>query len=147
MPVDNGELQVGDVVRIPLTEFEMQVSRSSGPGGQNVNKVNTRVQLWWNLSMTTSLPADALARLKRQCRGRITKEGLLLVSSQEFRTQLANRNACVREIEQVVTKALVPPRRRKPTKPSRGANQRRITAKKQQSEKKQRRSKPGRGDE
>ncbi|MEZ6055348.1 MAG: alternative ribosome rescue aminoacyl-tRNA hydrolase ArfB [Planctomycetaceae bacterium] len=146
MPVENGELQVGESVRIPLAEFNMQVSRSSGPGGQNVNKVNSRVQLWWDLTTTTALPPDVLARLKRKNRGRITREGVLQVASQEFRTQLANRHACVREVEQLVAAALIVPRIRKATKPSKGAVRRRLKDKKEQSQKKQRRTRPSQED-
>ncbi|MEZ6067446.1 MAG: alternative ribosome rescue aminoacyl-tRNA hydrolase ArfB [Planctomycetaceae bacterium] len=132
-------LDINERLRIPLADLRFQASRSSGPGGQNVNKVNTRIQMWWNISADTQLPEAAKSRFLAQNAGRLTKEGELLIESQQFRTQIANRQWCLDELARLIRSALVTPRKRRPTKPTRGSQQRRLKSKQERSEKKSRR--------
>jgi ribosome-associated protein len=129
-------LTINPAVRIPLSELRFQVSRSSGPGGQNVNKVNTRVQLWWDAAESQALPEDARERLRAQNPNRFTREGSLQIECQEFRTQLANRKACLDELAAIVRRALVRPKRRKATRPTRGSKERRLQSKRERSQQK-----------
>ncbi len=137
-------LTINPALRIPLSELRFQMSRSSGPGGQNVNKVNTRVQMWWEVAASTVLPEDVRERFLAQNATRITREGCLQLECQEFRTQLANRKACLDELAELVRKALVRPKTRRPTRPTRGSRERRIQAKRERSQQKSsRRFRPG----
>lgn len=145
MPTADPYLTIHPALQIPLSELRFQVSRSSGPGGQNVNKLNTRVQMWWDVQATTVLSEDVRARLITQNPGRLTKAGLLQIESQEHRSQLDNRRACLDELAAIVRRALVRPRRRRPSKPTRGSRERRLQQKREQSQKKSsRRFRPGR---
>lgn len=144
MPANDGYLTITPAIRVPLSELRFQMSRSSGPGGQNVNKLNTRVQMWWDLGPLTVLPEDVRTRFLAQNANRLTKEGSLLLECQEFRTQLANRTACLDQLADLIRRALVRPKKRRPTKPTRGSRERRMQAKREQSQKKSgRRFRPG----
>jgi ribosome-associated protein len=144
MPAGDAFLTVNPAIRVPHSELRFQMSRSSGPGGQNVNKVNTRVQMWWDLAASTALPEDVRARFLAQNATRINKDGSLQLDCQEFRTQLANRKACLDELADLIRQALVRPKKRRPTKPTRGSRERRLQAKKEQSHRKsERRYRPG----
>lgn len=129
-------LTVNPAIRVPLAELRFQVSRSSGPGGQNVNKVNTRVQMWWAAADSTALPEDVRGRFLAQNATRITKEGSLQLECQEHRTQLANRKACLDELAELIRRALVRPKKRHATKPTRGSRERRLKAKRERSQQK-----------
>ena len=144
MPPGETFLTINPALQIPLAELRFQTSRSSGPGGQNVNKVSTRVQMWWPVVASTALPEGVRERFLAQNATRITREGELLLECQQFRTQLANKKACLDELADLVRKALVRPKRRRPTKPTRGSRERRLQSKREQSQKKsQRRFRPG----
>lgn len=144
MPASDPFLTVTPAIRVPHAELRFQMSRSSGPGGQNVNKVNTRVQMWWDFAESAVLPEDVRTRFLAQNGTRITKEGSLLLECQEFRTQLANRKACLDELATLIRRALVRPKKRRPTKPTRGSKERRLKAKKERSQRKsERRYRPG----
>jgi ribosome-associated protein len=136
MPLDDDRLTVGSRISIPLAEFEFRASRSSGPGGQNVNKVNSRVQMWWDVTRSLSIPEDVRQRFLRQQANRITKEGRLLLDCQQHRTQLANRAGVLSELEKLLHRALVVPKKRRKTKASRGSHERRLQGKRERSEKK-----------
>lgn len=129
-------LKITPAIEIPYSELRFQMSRSSGPGGQNVNKVNTRVQMWWELAASTALPLDVRARFLAQNATRLTKEGSLQLECQEHRTQLANRKACLDELATLVRRALVAPKKRHKTKPTRGSKERRLSAKRERSQQK-----------
>jgi ribosome-associated protein len=111
-------------------------SRSSGPGGQNVNKVNTKTELRIHLSALHGLSDRALSRLKSLAARRLLADGHLLFSADNQRTQEANRKACLEKLRALLIQAQHEPKTRRKTKPSRGAKERRLDTKKLQSQKK-----------
>ena len=112
--------------------------RSSGPGGQNVNKVSTKVELRVLLG-DLPIPPAARARLRRQASHLVTSRGVLMVSSDEHRSQRANRKSCLDRLRELVRQALVEPKKRKPTKPTASSKRKRLDAKRQRGALKQRR--------
>lgn len=140
------DVRVTASLRIPRGELTFQFSRSGGPGGQNVNKVNSRVQLRWNILETGSLPPAVRQRLQSQARRRITAEGELLITSQRYRDQSKNIDDCLEKLCDLVRLAAIAPVQRKATRPSAGAKRRRLKAKKERSERKQSRRLPERDD-
>lgn len=135
-------LKITERLSIPLDEFEFEYSRSGGPGGQNVNKVNSKVQLRWNPGLSPSLPEPLRARLLALVGSKLTTEGELLIASQASRDQGRNYDACLEKLRQIVFSVAVPPKPRRPTKPTRGSQVRRIEAKSRRSETKRDRRKP-----
>ena len=126
-------LEISDRLRIPDEEFTWSFVRSGGPGGQNVNKVASKALLRWNVVASPSLPDDIKARLQQQQRSRITGEGDLLLTSQRYRDQERNRLDCLEKLAEMLRAASVVPKKRRKTKPSRGAHERRLAAKKRRS--------------
>jgi ribosome-associated protein len=119
---------------IPESELSWSFARSGGPGGQNVNKVESKAVLRWNVASTASLPAEAKERLLRQQARRVTTEGDLLVTSQRYRDQDRNRTDCLEKLAGMVQTALTPPRPRRATRPGRAARERRLDDKRKRSE-------------
>jgi ribosome-associated protein len=130
-------IQINGKTAIEESELRFAYSRSSGPGGQNVNKLNTRVELFFDIAAATSL-SDAQ---KRQIRGklanRIDKDGVLRIVSQRYRTQKGNQIDAVEKFRELIRSALVRQRRRIPTKVPRRAKEKRLKRKNIKSEKKQ----------
>jgi len=122
-----------------IREFKFQTSRSSGPGGQHVNKVSSRVELRFNVRETQLLSKWHKDLLIRKLSTRISQEGILSIVVQADRSQLRNKQIAVEKFFELLNKALTPEKRRKATKPSRSARERRLQAKRQDSEKKTRR--------
>ncbi len=114
-------------------ELKEEFFQSSGPGGQNVNKVSTAVRLRFNLRETTSLPPDVKQRVINGLGNSITTAGELIIEAQRYRTQIKNRADAAQRLQAVITKYLVPPKRRRPTKPTKGSVKRRLESKKQRS--------------
>jgi len=133
-------------LKIPLKEFTFTFARSSGPGGQNVNKVNTKATLRWAVATSPSLPETVRQRFTARYGRRITNEGDLVISSQRFRDQGRNVADCLAKLRSMLAEAATVPKRRKPTKPSRASHQRRLAQKRARSLKKQLRRKPVRDD-
>ena len=113
-------------LQIPLEELQFTFARSSGPGGQNVNKLNTKAQLRWAVLSSPSLPDAVRARLLENQRRRVTADGDLRIVSQRFRDASRNRNDCLEKLRRMLLEAATPPRRRKPTRPTRASVRRRL---------------------
>jgi ribosome-associated protein len=139
---DSDVLAVNQRVWIPLAEIQITHSRSSGPGGQNVNKVNTKVTLRWPVSENRSLPDDVRRRFLGRHRLRINNDGMLVLQSQRFRSQVRNQVDCLEKLQALLEQVAYRPVARKPTKPSKGSIRRRLENKKQQSNKKKQRRGP-----
>jgi ribosome-associated protein len=124
-------LRINDKIAIPLREFRWEFARSGGPGGQNVNKVNSKAVLRWRPADCQSLPAGVRDRLLASVSPRLTSLGELLVSSELTRDQGRNIADCLEKVRRLVTAALVPPRPRRPTRPTRSSQVRRLESKRQ----------------
>ena len=135
-------LRINDRLVISDGELEESFVRSAGPGGQNVNKVATAVQLRFNLSENRSLTDDQKKRLRHLAGSRLTKDSVLVIHASNHRTQSANREDARRRLAQLIREALPRPVRRIPTKPTRGSIERRLEAKRLQSQRKAGRSTP-----
>lgn len=121
------------------SEFRFTSARSSGPGGQNVNKVNSKVILWFTVNESTMLNEDEKLLINTRLANKINSDGVLQISSQSERTQLANKEQCVAKFYQLIESALKVEKERKKRKPSKAAILKRLKDKKRQSEKKQNR--------
>ncbi len=125
-----------------ISEFAFTTSRSSGPGGQNVNKVNSKVTLKFDVIHSLILTDDQKEQIRKKVGTQLTKEGALVISAQEKRSQLQNKEEVLTKLDRLFTKIFTIKKARKATQPSKAARQERIKAKKQRSEKKQWRQKP-----
>jgi ribosome-associated protein len=134
-------LEINRRISIPLKEFKFTFARSSGPGGQNVNKVNSKVTLHWDVTTSASLPEDVRSRFVAQYPRRINKEGFLVIHSERFRDQGRNVTDCTNKLRDLILTIATPPKKRRPTKPSRGSKLRRLASKREKSQKKQGRRK------
>lgn len=131
------DLVVSPAVVIPDAELAWTAARSSGPGGQNVNKVASKVELRFDFAASGALSAPVKARLRALATSRLDAEGRILVTSQLTRDQSRNLEDARQKLAELIRAALVVPKRRRKTQPSRAAKQRRLNEKKRQSEKKQ----------
>lgn len=122
-------------------EFEFRTSRSSGPGGQNVNKVNSRVELRFDLVNSALLSEEQKVILSHKLASRLTTDGLLILVSQEDRSQLRNKDLVVARFYELLAHALKPVRKRRATRPTKASVERRIQGKKIRSERKLNRGK------
>lgn len=127
------------IARGLLSEIGFAATRSSGAGGQNVNKVNTRVELRFNISTSLILLEDEKQHIMTKLTSRINLEGELVMTSQTERTQLGNKEKVTARFLELLAKALTPPRRRKATRPTLASKRRRVDDKKKLAEKKGRR--------
>ena len=117
-------------------EFEFRTSRSGGPGGQHVNKVSSKVELRFQVAASQLLTEEEKALVQEKLASHITSEGYLQLICQEARSQLANKEACIKKFYQLLKTAFAKQKVRRPTRPSRAARQERLAGKKQQAEKK-----------
>lgn len=130
---------VGRRLRVPLKEFSFQFVRSSGSGGQNVNKVNSKAILRWPVLRSPSLPDDVRTRFTARFRRRLTQGGELVLTSQRFRDQKRNVADCLAKVEEMLQEVARAPKQRRGTRPSRAVEERRRERKRELSEKKRRR--------
>lgn len=134
-------IPVNSQIFISSAEVQFRFSRSSGPGGQKVNKTNSRVELEWDFLMNQYLKEHHKERIRLKAGSYLTKESKILISSDTHRTQVLNKEACVKRLIEFVNKALAVEKRRVATKPGRGVKKRREKAKSQHSDKKKQRQK------
>ncbi len=129
-------------INIPPAELQEEFILSSGPGGQNVNKVSSAVRISWNIANSTAVPDDLKERLLERLGGRLTTDGALAVESRVHRSQLLNREEARERLAAIIRGALIVPRKRRPTKPTRASIEKRLDSKKKQSAKKSLRGRP-----
>jgi ribosome-associated protein len=127
------------LIDIPDADVELAFIRSSGPGGQNVNKVASAVQLRFNLAGTSILAPHVKVRLRRLAGKRVTDDGSLLIVARETRSQEQNRRAAFERLQDLIARALIEPKRRVATRPTRAAKERRLEAKRTKKQHKSRR--------
>lgn len=123
-------IQITPTIQIDENEIAMDFVRSAGPGGQNVNKVSTAVQLYFDATHSPSLPEDVRTRLLGLAGKRLRKDGVIVIKAYQYRTQEQNRADAVGRLVELIQQAAVRPRVRRPTRPSRGSQARRVEAKK-----------------
>ncbi|HEU0033575.1 MAG TPA: alternative ribosome rescue aminoacyl-tRNA hydrolase ArfB [Kofleriaceae bacterium] len=128
------DLVVTPRLTIPVGELEIAFARSGGPGGQNVNKVSSKVDLRWNPTTSTALTEDDRALLLQRLASRLTTDGVLIVTSTLTRDQIKNREDALSKLTLIVRTALERQKPRKPTKPSKGAKRRRVADKRHHAE-------------
>jgi ribosome-associated protein len=126
-------IRITDAISIDESELSESFVRSSGPGGQNVNKLSTAVQLRFDVRHSPSLPNDVAIRLIRLAGKRVTKDGVLIIAAQRHRTQERNRADARERLVEMIRQAAVPPVPRRATKPTRASKRRRIESKKRRS--------------
>jgi len=138
-PAAAAGLEIAPGVFVNENDLRFQYARSSGPGGQNVNKLNTKAELWIPIGAIRGLREDALQRLISLAGKRLTRENEIHIAADTARTQESNRDAVMQRLRELLVQAMHRPKKRKPTRPSAGAKRRRLQEKKQRSEKKSRR--------
>jgi ribosome-associated protein len=126
-------IRITDAIAIDERELEERFIRASGPGGQNVNKLSSAVQLRFDVRHSPSLPADVRERLERLAGNRLTRTGVLVIIAQRHRTQERNRADALERLRELIRRAAVAPVPRKATRPTAGARERRLDSKKRRS--------------
>ena len=135
-------IEITPRIAIDEAELEERFFRAGGPGGQNVNKVSTAVQLRFDIRNSPSLPEHVRERAERLAGSRLTNEGVIVITAQRFRTQERNREDAIARLVELIGKAAEAPPIRRATKPTRASKERRLKAKKGRSEVKKMRSGP-----
>jgi ribosome-associated protein len=126
-------LQVTPALTIEDSEIQERFVRASGPGGQNVNKVATAVELRFDAARSPSIAAPVFARLRTLAGSRMTDEGVIVIDARSFRTQAQNRDDARVRLADLIRKALVVPKRRRKTRPTAGSQERRLETKRRRS--------------
>jgi ribosome-associated protein len=127
-------IQITDRISFDESELEEEFILSSGPGGQNVNKVSTAVRLRFNLLGSPSLPAEVKERLVRVAGRRVTADGSLVIEARQYRSQERNRQAALERLVRLIQQAAEPPKPRRKTRPTQASKQRRLESKRKRSE-------------
>ena len=129
-------LPVNATLSIPRSELDVRVSRASGAGGQHVNKTSSRVEIFWNIPGSRAISEEQRARLLEKLASKLTTEGSVRVVASDMRSQSRNRDLAEERLADLVRRALIVPRKRRPTKPTRAAKEARLESKKRHSNKK-----------
>jgi ribosome-associated protein len=137
---DDNSLYVSGALSIPRHELDVRVSRSSGAGGQHVNKTSSRVEIFWNIATSRALSDEQRARLQEKLSSRLNSDGSIRVVASDMRSQTRNREIAEERLADLIARSLIVPRKRKPTKPTKAAKQARLEAKRLHSSKKRERS-------
>lgn len=137
--MDDSTIVINRGLTIPLSELTFRFSTSSGPGGQHANKSETRVTVLFDVAQSPSLTDGQRALIQQRLGPRLDKAGILQVSAQDSRSQHKNRETAVSRLQSLLATALAPRKKRRKTRPSRSANEKRIQAKKQRGKRKQER--------
>ena len=127
--ISDNSLVISPDLRIPLSELQYRTSRSGGPGGQHVNTSSTRVEVTWNVATSPSLTPEQRTRLLQQLATRLDTEGQVRLVSSGTRSQLRNKEDVTDRLRSTIAAALVVPKKRKPTKPSRASKEKRLESK------------------
>jgi ribosome-associated protein len=135
-------LKIRTNLLISMAEFSFKFSRSSGPGGQNVNKVASKATLFWTFQDSSSISPAIKSRFEKAYGRRLAKDGTFNISSDRYRDQKRNMSDCLEKLKSLLDKVVDPPVRRKKTKPTRAAKEKRLRVKKEASERKRGRQKP-----
>ncbi len=141
-PIEGGGVRVGPRLTVPRDELEFRFSRSGGPGGQNVNKVETRVELLFDVEGSRALDEAQRERLRAGLSGRIDSRGVLHVASERHRSRKRNIDDVVERFAELLRQALAPRKKRRPTRPTRASKERRLGAKRKRAEIKSSRRSP-----
>jgi ribosome-associated protein len=128
------DIIVNDRITVPDAAIETRAVRASGPGGQHVNKTASKIQMWIDLGRVTGFTPDEIPRVREFLKSRLDADGRLLVMSQETRDQMRNREDCAAKAAQLIRAALIRPKVRRPTRPTRASKQRRVEAKRHRSD-------------
>jgi ribosome-associated protein len=131
---DEPWIDAGPAVRIPRAELLYRATPSGGPGGQHVNRVATRIELWWNVATTVALDEPQRATVRDRLAGRIDRDGWLRIVAADSRSQTRNREAATERLTALVAAALKPRKKRKPTRVSRAQKRARLEAKRRRSD-------------
>jgi len=132
-------LQINDSLSIPRSELDVRVSRASGAGGQHVNKTSSRVEIFWNIPGSRALSEEERARLLERLASKLTTEGSVRVVASDMRSQSRNRDLAEERLADLVRRALVIPKQRRPTRPTKASKEARLEGKKRRSHKKRER--------
>jgi ribosome-associated protein len=133
---DTNAIAIGRNIEIPLSEINISFIRSSGPGGQHVNKTSTQAEITFDLANSPSIPEEDRSWLMSRLHSKLDSSGVLRITSQEFRSQLRNKNAAIEKLQTMLADALQRPKKRKKTKPSLAAKRKRVESKRKVGEKK-----------
>jgi len=129
-----GKIRVTQDISVDASELDWDFVRASGPGGQNVNKVATAVQLRFDAEHSPSLPEDVRERLVRLAGKRVTGDGILVIDARRYRSQEQNRQDAIERLVELIRKASIKPKTRRPTKPTLASRQKRLEEKRRRSE-------------